>query len=91
MLVAAMCAAVPVRAEMSALRRAAAHREGQSLGGRRQRDTLAYSTGLMQPFLNYNFEGGLCLMSAPIVTMNRTADQRAAIDAPPWAVASPLL
>ena len=30
----------------------------------------AYSNGLVQPFLNYNFEGGLYLTSAPIVTMN---------------------
>jgi hypothetical protein len=30
----------------------------------------AYSNGLMQPFLNYNFEGGLYLTSSPVVTMN---------------------
>jgi len=29
----------------------------------------AYSNGLIQPFVNYNFEGGLYLTSAPIVTM----------------------
>jgi hypothetical protein len=29
-----------------------------------------YSNGLIQPFVNYNFEGGLYLVSAPIVTMN---------------------
>ena len=30
----------------------------------------AYSNGLLQPFINYNFEGGLYLFSSPIVTMN---------------------
>lgn len=30
----------------------------------------AYSNGLLQPFLNYNFEGGLYLTSSPIITMN---------------------
>jgi hypothetical protein len=30
----------------------------------------AYSKGLMQPFLNYNFEGGLYLTSSPIITMD---------------------
>lgn len=29
-----------------------------------------YSNGLLQPFLNYNFEGGLYLTSSPIITMN---------------------
>ena len=29
-----------------------------------------YNNGLMQPFVNYNFEGGLYLTSAPIVTVN---------------------
>jgi hypothetical protein len=30
----------------------------------------SYSNGLIQPFLNYNFEGGLYLMSQPIATVN---------------------
>jgi hypothetical protein len=30
----------------------------------------AYSNALLQPFLNYNFEGGLYLTSAPVVTVN---------------------
>ena len=30
----------------------------------------AYSNGLLQPFVNYNFEGGLYLFSSPIVTMS---------------------
>jgi hypothetical protein len=30
----------------------------------------AYSNGLIQPFINYNFEGGFYLVSAPIITMN---------------------
>jgi hypothetical protein len=30
----------------------------------------AYSNGLLQPFVNYNFEGGLYFVSAPIITMN---------------------
>ena len=29
-----------------------------------------YSNGLVQPFINYNFDGGLYLTSAPIVTMS---------------------
>ena len=29
-----------------------------------------YNNGLMQPFLNYNFEGGAYLTSSPIVTVN---------------------
>jgi hypothetical protein len=29
-----------------------------------------YSNGLMQPFLNYNFEGGAYLTSSPIITVN---------------------
>jgi hypothetical protein len=29
-----------------------------------------YNNGLMQPFLNYNFEGGLYLTSSPILTVN---------------------
>ncbi len=33
-------------------------------------NTPAYSNGLLQPFLNYNFEGGLYLTSSPIITMN---------------------
>lgn len=34
----------------------------------------AYSNGLIQPFLNYNFEGGLYLTSSPILTVNWKAD-----------------
>jgi hypothetical protein len=30
----------------------------------------AYSNGLLQPFLNYNFEGGLYLTNSPIITMD---------------------
>lgn len=33
-----------------------------------------YNNGLIQPFLNYNFEGGLYLTSAPIVAANWKAD-----------------
>ncbi len=29
-----------------------------------------YNNGLMQPFVNYNFEGGLYLTSAPVMTVN---------------------
>ncbi len=34
----------------------------------------SYSTGLIQPFVNYNFPGGLYLVSAPILTVNWNAD-----------------
>ncbi|MEP6941629.1 MAG: neuromedin U [Betaproteobacteria bacterium] len=34
----------------------------------------SYSNGLIQPFVNYNFEGGLYLTSAPILTVNWKAD-----------------
>jgi len=34
----------------------------------------SYSNGLIQPFLNYNFEGGLYLTSAPILTVEWKAD-----------------
>jgi hypothetical protein len=34
----------------------------------------AYNNGLMQPFLNYNFPGGLYLTTAPIITVNWKAD-----------------
>lgn len=33
-----------------------------------------YSNGLIQPFLNYNFEGGLYLTSSPILTVDWRAD-----------------
>ncbi|MGA7980729.1 MAG: neuromedin U [Chromatiaceae bacterium] len=33
-----------------------------------------YNNGLIQPFLNYNFKGGLYLTSAPILTVDWTAD-----------------
>jgi hypothetical protein len=32
-----------------------------------------YNNGLMQPFVNYNFKGGLYLVSAPIITADWTA------------------
>jgi len=34
----------------------------------------SYNNGLIQPFVNYNFEGGLYLVSAPIATVNWKAD-----------------
>lgn len=34
----------------------------------------AYSNGLIQPFVNYNFDGGLYLTSAPILTIEWKAD-----------------
>jgi hypothetical protein len=34
----------------------------------------SYNNGLIQPFLNYNFPGGLYLTSAPILTANWKAD-----------------
>jgi hypothetical protein len=34
----------------------------------------AYNNGLIQPFLNYNFEGGLYLTSGPILTVDWKAD-----------------
>ncbi len=34
----------------------------------------AYNNGLIQPFLNYNFKGGLYLTSAPIMTVNWKAE-----------------
>lgn len=34
----------------------------------------SYSTGLIQPFVNYNFPGGLYLTSAPICTVDWNAD-----------------
>ena len=34
----------------------------------------AYNNGLIQPFLNYNFAGGLYLTSAPILTVDWKAD-----------------
>jgi hypothetical protein len=34
----------------------------------------SYNNGLIQPFLNYNFEGGTYLTSAPIITVDWTAD-----------------
>ena len=33
-----------------------------------------YNNGLIQPFLNYNFKGGTYLTSAPIITVDWTAD-----------------
>jgi hypothetical protein len=33
-----------------------------------------YNNGLIQPFVNYNFKGGLYLVSAPIITADWTAD-----------------
>jgi hypothetical protein len=37
-------------------------------------DAPYYNNGLIQPFLNYNFEGGTYVTSAPIVTVDWTAD-----------------
>ena len=34
----------------------------------------AYNNGLIQPFVNYNFEGGLYLTSSPIATVNWKAE-----------------
>jgi hypothetical protein len=34
----------------------------------------SYNNGLIQPFLNYNFEGGTYLTSSPIVTVNWQAE-----------------
>jgi len=34
----------------------------------------SYSNGLIQPFLNYNFKGGLYLTSSPILTVNWKAE-----------------
>ena len=34
----------------------------------------SYNNGLIQPFVNYNFEGGFYLTSAPIATVNWKAD-----------------
>jgi hypothetical protein len=34
----------------------------------------SYNNGLIQPFLNYNFQGGLYLTSAPILTVDWKAD-----------------
>jgi hypothetical protein len=34
----------------------------------------AYNNGLIQPFVNYNFEGGLYLTSGPILTVNWKAE-----------------
>ena len=34
----------------------------------------AYNNGLIQPFLNYNFEGGVYLTSSPILTVNWKAE-----------------
>ena len=33
-----------------------------------------YNNGLLQPFVNYNFKGGFYLVSAPILTVDWTAD-----------------
>ena len=37
-------------------------------------DDSSYSNFLIQPFLNYNFSGGIYLSSAPIITANWKAD-----------------
>ena len=37
-------------------------------------DSDSYNNGLVQPFLNYNFQGGLYLTSAPILTVDWKAD-----------------
>jgi len=38
------------------------------------RDSVSYNNGLIQPFLNYNFKGGLYLTSSPILTIDWKAD-----------------
>jgi hypothetical protein len=38
------------------------------------RDSVSYNNGLIQPFLNYNFQGGLYLTSSPIMTVDWKAD-----------------
>jgi hypothetical protein len=38
--------------------------------GNLQSNATKYNNGLMQPFINYNFEGGLYLTSSPIFTVN---------------------
>jgi hypothetical protein len=35
---------------------------------------VSYNNGLIQPFINYNFEGGFYLTSAPILTVNWKAE-----------------
>ena len=35
----------------------------------------SYNNGLIQPFLNYNFEGGFYLTSAPVITANWNAEE----------------
>ena len=68
-----------------AVGRGAASREGQPLGircsrvnnvGRSTSDKQggSYSNGLIQPFLNYNFEGGFYLTTAPIATVDWKAE-----------------
>ena len=37
-------------------------------------DSESYNNGLIQPFLNYNFKGGLYLTSSPIITVDWKAD-----------------
>lgn len=37
-------------------------------------DSPSYNNGLIQPFLNYNFSGGLYLTSSPLITVNWKAD-----------------
>ncbi|SHO53306.1 hypothetical protein [Desulfopila aestuarii] len=40
----------------------------------------SYNNGLIQPFLNYNFQGGLYLTSSPIATVNWEADSDSLFD-----------
>jgi hypothetical protein len=37
-------------------------------------NTPYYNNGLIQPFVNYNFKGGTYLNTAPIITVDWTAD-----------------
>ena len=40
----------------------------------------SYNNGLIQPFVNYNFEGGLYLTSSPILTVDWNAHRQPAVD-----------
>lgn len=42
----------------------------------------AYNNGLLQPFINYNFEGGLYLVSAPIITVDWLAPAKQQLTLP---------
>ena len=46
-------------------------------------DSESYNNGLIQPFLNYNFHGGLYLTSSPILTVDWKADSGEQWTVPP--------